>query len=257
MPRGSKRSVKRQKRKARGARMNRSLSVDSVTVKIPFRHFVATGMSGATVSVIGLDLNPFNFTGCRIADVATSFQFYRFAFLKLSTFLSFGGVSLVDSSVSHVTSGGSRTAVAYSEEGTTDLTVPGTFEGLAQLSGFAVSGGVNNRCSLSIGSKSLLKRPVKWWKCSSANSPTYDELIQGSIFYAYDNDASWSGVNGAASLLIEGVIEFQGMTINGVGAEPISPQNFKNLSKPLLMGPDRRVRPDVSEVIAVSEDEKF
>jgi hypothetical protein len=124
---------------------------------------------------------------------------------------------LLDSSSSHVTSGGTRTAVAMAEEGTTGITAPTTLEALAQMSCFSVGAGVQNRCRIRVPSGQLLRRGLKWWLCSTTDSPSFPFVSQGSLWWMYDNDASWSGVGGVITAVIEGVCEFQGMTVSGVG----------------------------------------
>jgi len=174
-------------------------------------------MSGAAVTISGLDLTPANFTGSRLASLFANWEYFRFVKLRLSTFVSFAGVSLIDSSVSHVTSGGTRTAISFAEDGTAGVTAPTTLEAMAQMSGFAVGAGSQNRCTLSVGASQLLRRELKWWKTDTGGSPPASFLSQGSLWWMYDNDASWSGVGGVITFVLEGICQFQGMTVAGVG----------------------------------------
>jgi len=246
MPRRGSRKRFRKGRRARGG-VSRGLSTDSSVVSCPFRHVVTTSMSGATVTIIGLDLTPNTFTGSRLASLFANWEFFRFVKLNMSAFVSFGGVSLLDSSSSHVTSGGTRTAIAFAEDGTAGLVTPTTIEQLAQLSGFAVGGGVQNRVRLSVGKNQLLRRELKWWKTDTGGSPPASFLSQGSLWWMYDNDASWSGVGGVITFVLEGVCQFQGMTVTGVGTESNS------LARVIING---KPQPERVVVLDGTDDEK-
>jgi len=72
-----------------------------------------------------------------------------------------------------------------------------------------------------------MKRPLKWWRTNNLGSPPLDEQVQGSLWFALDQDASWSGVQSNLEVTIEGVCEFTGMTDNNTGADVVPAKPVK------------------------------
>jgi len=221
MPRRGKRA-RRSRRNGGSGNMASRNSVGGQTVRVPFRTLLDLASVAGVFTLGSLNLNPGNMTGSRLLTILATFKYFRFTDLRITVKHSVRGVSLIDPTP-HVTSGGFRSYICFATDAVGDMVAPGSGSDMAQLESFAHSG-AGDGMFLKLGRMQLLKRPNKWWRTNGVGSPSVDEVVQGSFFFATDQDASWSGVQYFLEILLDGVCEFTGMTENAIGLvdKPVS-----------------------------------
>lgn len=228
-------------------------NVNGSIVRIPFRWLSAVGVTGAAFDLFAVDLAPSVLSTSRLASIATNFKWFRFTNLRFNVTATANGVSMV-STTNNVTSGGYVLALAMSTDGGSDtVATPTSFSQLAQLESFRYCGGnaAATPLNLRVGRGQLLKRSVKWWRTNNINSPPYDELVQGCVYFAIDPDSAWGGIAMSLVYVIEGVCEFTGTTVSTVelaDPDPKKPIRIHRLGTPIAA--------KAASVIS-EDDEKF